>query len=120
MLEQGQATPQASTGVPQLEPQRRAELPGQTGDELSPLGYKLDVLSTWLFVMAGVVLCFGLIAAILALSTNFDTLGIVSPQVESRSRLAIAAALFGGGLAGAGIVAGLAGILKALVRRRNL
>jgi hypothetical protein len=26
---------------------------------------------------------------------------------------------FGGGLAGAGIVAGLAGILKALVRRRD-
>ena len=78
------------------------------------------MLATWLFMTAAVVLFCALIAAILALSTTIDTLGIVSPQTESHSRLAVAAALFGGGLAGAGIVAGLAGILKALVRRRDL
>jgi hypothetical protein len=77
------------------------------------------VLATWLFIAAVVVLVFGVIAAVLALSTNIDTFGVVSPQTESQSRLAVAAALFGGGLAGAGIVAGLAGILKALARRRD-
>ncbi len=90
-----------------------------TRDEPSPLAYKLDVLATWLFIAAVVVLVCGVIAAVLALSTNIDTFGVVSPQTESRSRLAVAAALFGGGLAGGGIVAGLAGILKALVRRRD-
>jgi Na+/proline symporter len=83
------------------------------------LAYKLDLLATWLFIAAVVVLCCGVIAAVLALSTTVDTFGIVSPQTESQSRLAVAAALFGGGLAGAGIVAGLAGILKSLVRRRD-
>jgi hypothetical protein len=93
--------------------------PEPTGDETSPLAYKLDVLATWLFIAALVVLCCGVVAAALALSTNIDTFGVVSPTTESQSRLAVAAALFGGGLAGAGIVAGLAGILKALVRRRD-
>jgi hypothetical protein len=111
VLEQQQATTPTPDQVPEPEPRTR--------DQLSPLGSKLDTLGSWLFLTAGVVLALGLIAAILALSTTIDTLGIVSPQVESQSRLAIAAALFGAGLAGAGIVAGLAGILKALVRRRD-
>jgi hypothetical protein len=62
-----------------------------TSDEPSPLAYKLDALATWLLIAALVALCCGVVAV----------LG------------------FGGGLAGAGIVAGLAGILKALVRRRD-
>ncbi len=120
VLEQGHATSPATGAVPSLEPGDGDELQSHTRDEPSPLGSKLDTLATWLFLTAGVVLCLGLIAAVLALSTTIDTLGIVSPQVESQSRLAIAAAVFAGGLAGAGIVAGLAGILKALVRRRDL
>ena len=110
MLGQPHVTPPAEGQVSELQP---------THDEPSPLGYKLDVLANWLFVLAIVVLLCGLIAAVLALSTTIDTFGVVSPQTESQSRLAVAAALFGGGLAGAGIVAGLAGILKALVRRRD-
>jgi Na+/proline symporter len=108
VLEQPHVTPPATGEVSRLQPDRA---------ERSPLAYKLDTLATWLFVTAAVVLCLGLIAGVLALSTNVDTFGIVSPQAESQ--LAVAAALFGGGLAGAGIVAGLAGILKALVRRRD-
>ncbi len=110
VLEQPHATPPPADPVSELKPTR---------DEPSPLAYKLDVLATWLFVVAAAVFCCGLIAAVLALSTTLDTFGIVSPQTESQSRLAVAAALFGGGLAGAGVVAGLAGILKALVRRRD-
>jgi hypothetical protein len=120
VLEQGHATSSASGAAPQLETTGRDELAPRARDELSPLGSKLDALATWLFATAGVVLCCGLIAAVLALSTNIDALGVVSPQVASQSRLAIAAALFGAGLGGAGIVAGLAGILKSLVRRRDL
>jgi hypothetical protein len=120
VLERGHATPPPKEAFPLLDPRAGDELQARTPDELSPLGSKLDTLGTWLFMTAGVVLFLGLIAAILALSTTIDALGIVSPQVESQSRLAIAAALFGAGLAGAGIVAGLAGILKALVRRRDL
>ncbi len=87
---------------------------------MPPLAYKLDALGTWLFMAAGVIVVLALVASLLVLSTTVDTLGLVSPQVESQSRVAIAAALFGTGLAGGGIVAGLAGILKALVRRREL
>jgi hypothetical protein len=88
--------------------------------DMPPLAYKLDALGTWLFMAAGVVLVCTLIAAILVLSTTIDTLGLVSPQTESQSRVAIAAVVFGAGISGAAIVAGLAGILKALVRRREL
>lgn len=120
MLEQGHATPPDTGAVPSPEPGAGDEAQSHARDEPPRLGSKLDTLATWLFMTAGLVLVLGLIAAILALSTTIDTLGVVSPQVESRSRAAVAAALFGGGLAGAGIVAGLAGILKALVRRRDL
>jgi hypothetical protein len=120
VLEQGHATRSAPGAVPRLGSPDPDEAAPRTTDEPSRLGSKLDVLATWLFMIAGVVLLCGVIAAILALSTTIDTLGVVSPQVESQSRLAIAAALFGGGVGGAGIVAGLAGILKALVRRRDL
>jgi hypothetical protein len=88
--------------------------------DLEALAYKLDALSTWLFMAAGLVLVCTLIGAILVLTTTINTLGLVSPQAESRSRFAIAAVMFGSGIAGAGVVAGLGGILKALVRRREL
>jgi hypothetical protein len=120
VLEQGHATPPTTGAVPSREPGDGDALQAHSPAEPSQLGSKLDALATWLFMTAGLVLLLGLIAAILALTTTIDTLGVVSPQVESRSRVAVAAALFGGGLAGAGIVAGLAGILKALVRRRDL
>jgi len=88
--------------------------------ELSPLAYRLDALATWLYWIAGIVLACAFLAALIVISTSVDTLGLVSPQVESQSRVAIAVALIGAGFAGAGIVAGLGGILKALVRRRDL
>jgi hypothetical protein len=109
MLEQEQVTT-AAQGV--VGRRSRAEMP--------PLAYKLDALGTWLFMAAGVIVALALIAAILVLSTTVDTLGLVSPQVESQSRVAIAVAVLGSGIAGAAIVAGLAGVLKALVRRREL
>lgn len=109
MLEQQHVTPPAADAVAPL---------ASSDEEAPTLAYRLDGLATWLFIAAVVVLFCGVIAAVLALSTTIDTLGIVSPQTESQSRLAVAAALFGAGLAGAGIVAGLAGILKALVHRR--
>jgi len=88
--------------------------------DLTPLAYRLDALSTWLFMAAGAVLVCTLIGAILVMTTTIDTLGILTPQTENRSRFAIAAIVFGSGIAGAGIVAGLGGILKALVRRSEL
>ena len=88
--------------------------------ELSPLDQRLDALATWLYWVAGLVLACAFVSGLIALSTNADTFGLVSPQVETDGRVAVALALIAGGFAGAGIVAGLAGILKALVRRREL
>ena len=88
--------------------------------ELSPLAQRLDALATWLYWVAGLVLACAFVSGLIALSTNADTFGLVSPQVETDGRVAVALALIAGGFAGAGIVAGLAGILKALVRRREL
>jgi hypothetical protein len=89
-------------------------------DDLPPLAYKLDALATWLFMASGMVIVCTLLGALLVLTTSIDTLGLVSPQTENKSRFAIAVIVFGSGIAGAGIVAGLAGVLKALVRRREL
>jgi hypothetical protein len=91
-----------------------------TRDELSPLAAKLDTLSNALFWVAGVVFVCAFLGALFAASTNVDTLGLLTPQAESHSRLAIVAIVFGTGFAAAGVVAGLAGILKALVRRRDV
>lgn len=88
--------------------------------QLSPLAQRLDGLATWLYWVAGLVLACAFISGLIVLGTNADTFGLISPQVETEGRLAIALALIGGGFAGAGIVAGLGGILKALVRRREL
>ena len=93
---------------------------GAPASELSPLAQRLDALATWLYWVAGLVLACAFVSGLIALSTNADTFGLVSPQVETDGRVAVALALIGGGFAGAGIVAGLAGILKALVRRREL
>ena len=93
---------------------------GAPASELSPLAQRLDALATWLYWVAGLVLACAFVSGLIALSTNADTFGLVSPQVETDGRVAVALALIAGGLAGAGIVAGLAGILKALVRRREL
>ena len=88
--------------------------------DLPPLAYRLDALSTWLFMACGVVILCTLVGALLVLTTSIDTLGLVSPQTENKGRFALAVIVFGAGLAGAGIVAGLGGILKALVRKREL
>ena len=89
---------------------------GAPAYELSPLAQRLDALATWLYWVAGLVLACAFVSGLIALSTNADTFG----QVETDGRVAVALALIAGGFAGAGIVAGLAGILKALVRRREL
>jgi hypothetical protein len=88
--------------------------------ELSPLAQRLDGLATWLYWVAGLVLACGFVSGLIVLSTNADTFGLISPQVETEGRIAIGLVFVGGGFAGAGIVAGLAGILKALVRRPEL
>ncbi len=88
--------------------------------QLSPLAQRLDGLASWLYWVAALVLACAFISGLIVLSTNADTFGLISPQVETEGRLAIALAVIGGGFAGAGIVAGLGGILKALVRRREL
>jgi hypothetical protein len=112
MLEEQHVTTTARSFVGTAERRSRAEMP--------PLAYKLDALGTWLFMASGVVVVLALIGAVLILSTTVDTLGFVSPQVESKSRIAVAVVVLGSGVAGAGIVAGLGGILKALIRRREL
>ena len=74
--------PQAPNGV-------QVYVRGQ--DEPMPQMFRALAGGPWLEgLTAGLVLLLGLIAAILALSTTIDTLGVVSPQVESRSRVAVA------------------------------
>jgi hypothetical protein len=97
-----------------------ADVEERSRDDLAPLAYKLDALSTWLFMAAVVVIVCTLVGALLVLTTTIETFGVLTPQATSRSRFAIAAIVFGSGVASAGIVAGLGGILKALVRRREL
>jgi hypothetical protein len=89
-------------------------------DAAPQLAYRLDTLATWLFYTAGAVVVVCIVAGLLALSTNIDTQGLVSPQAENSGRTAIGLGMIGVGLAGGGIIAGLAGILKALVHRDNL
>jgi hypothetical protein len=112
MLEDQHVTTASTSEVGSVEP--------GSVSELSPLAQRLDGLATWLYWIAAIVLVCAFLAAVIVISTNADTFGLVSPQVETQSRTAIAVALIGGGFAGAGIVAGLGGILKALVRRREL
>jgi hypothetical protein len=87
---------------------------------LTPLAARLDLLSTWLFFIAAMVVVLCVIAGVLALSTNIDSLGLLSPSADASARAAVGLALIGGGVAAGGVIAGLAGILKALVNRREL
>ena len=93
---------------------------GEEEQALSTRGARLDLLATWRFVIAAMVVVLCVIAGVLALSTNIDTLGLLSPQADASARAAVGLALIGGGVAAGGIIAGLAGILKALVNGRGL
>ena len=92
-------------------PSPETEAPGQ-------LAARLDLLATWLFFIAAMVVVLCVIAGVLALSTNIDSLGLLSPQADASARAAVGLTLIGGGVAAGGIIAGLAGILKALVNGR--
>jgi hypothetical protein len=87
---------------------------------LTPLSARLDLLATWLFFIAAMVAVLCVIAGLLALSTNIDSLGLLSPNADASARAAVGLTLIAGGVAAGGVIAGLAGILKALVNRREL
>ena len=84
--------------------------------ERRSLDERLDLLATGLFLVAGLVLALALIAAVVVASSS-DSLGILAPDVERQGRGLAAVAALGAGFAAAGVLAGLAGILKALLRR---
>jgi hypothetical protein len=96
------------------------ETVASAGDDTTRLAYRLDALSTWLFWTAGIVALLCIVSGLLAMSTNIDTLGLLSPQAQTQGRTAVGLALIGLGLGGGGIIAGLAGVIKALVHRREL
>ena len=77
---------------------------------------RLDLLATALFCVAGLVLALSLIGAVMIASSS-ESLGLLSPDVERQGRGLAAIATLGSGFAAAGVLAGLAGILKALLRR---
>ncbi len=93
---------------------------GGVVDDAARLAFRLDTLSTSLFWIAGTVTVLCVIAGVLAMTTNVDTLGLLSQQTEAQGRTAVGLALIGAGLGAGGIIAGLAGVLKALVHRREL
>ena len=87
---------------------------------LSVLGQRLDQLANVLFGLAGVVLLLAVIGAIVGASTEVDTFGLVDESVTESGRSGVLVLALGGGLTAAGVLAGLGGILKALVRRDDL
>ena len=93
----------------------RVEQPERTDQpEQSTLDERLRMLAMGLFWAAGVVLALSLIGAITIASTQ--TLGFFNPDVEQEGRSLIALATLGAGFTAAGMLAGLGGILRALVR----
>lgn len=83
--------------------------------ERRSLDERLDLLATGLFLVAGLVLALSLIGAVIVASSS-DSLGILAPDVERQGRGLAAVAALGAGFAAAGVLAGLGGILKALLR----
>ena len=75
---------------------------------------RLNLLANVLFVAAAVILVLALITA-LALASSPQTLGIFE-TFERQSRDLAALATLGAGVAGAALVAGVGGILKALLQ----
>jgi hypothetical protein len=75
-----------------------------------------ELLANVLFATAALILVLSPVAA-LALANSAETLGIFE-AFEHQSRDLAALAAFGVGLMGAGLVAGVGGILKALVSQR--
>jgi hypothetical protein len=96
------------------------QTPAADEQALTPLSARLDLLSTWLFFIAAMVVVLCVISGVLALSTNIDSLGLLSPSADASARAAVGLSLIGVGVAAGGVIAGLAGILKALVNRREL
>ena len=76
---------------------------------------RLRVLAIALFWAAGLVLLLSVIGAITVASTD-QSLGLFAPEVEKEGRGLVAVAALGGGFTSAGVLAGLGGILTALLR----
>ena len=65
-------------------------------------------------------LLIGFIGAFVGAGTQVETFGLVEDSVEESGRSGVVLFALGAGLTAAGLIAGLAGILKALVRREDL
>ena len=92
-----------------VEPEDRADQPEQ-----STLEERLRMLAIGLFFAAALVLVLSVIGAITIASSQ--GLGLFAPDVEQESRGLIAVGALGAGFTAAGVLAGLGGILRALVR----
>jgi hypothetical protein len=84
-------------------------------EERSTLEHRLAVLAIALFWAAGLVLLLSVIGAITVASTD-QSLGLLAPEVEKEGRGLVAVAALGAGFTSAGVLAGLGGILTALLR----
>ena len=100
------------------DPKRPAGRTGPPG--LSPLGQRLNSLANFLFGLAALVFLIGFIGAFVGAGTQVETFGLVEDSVEESGRSGVVLFALGAGLTAAGVIAGLAGILKALVRREDL
>jgi hypothetical protein len=85
-------------------------------DEPATLESRLKMLAVGLFWAAGLVLVLSLIGAITVASTD-QSLGLFAPEVEKEGRGLVAVAALGAGFTSAGVLAGLGGILTALLVR---
>jgi hypothetical protein len=83
-------------------------------DEPSTAETRLRVLAIVLFWAAGLVLVLAVIGAITVASTD-QSLGLFAPEVEKEGRGLVAVASLGAGFTSAGVLAGLGGILTALL-----
>ncbi|MDX6668231.1 MAG: hypothetical protein QOK04_1611 [Solirubrobacteraceae bacterium] len=88
--------------------------PAQAGAQ-STVEDRLRTLANALFWSAGIVLVLSIIGAITVASTQ--SLGLFAPEVEAQGRGFVAIGALGAGFTGAGMLAGLGGILRALLRR---
>ena len=91
--------------------------PDSTQREVAGLGARLNQVANGLFWLAGIVFALTVIGTLIVASTTFDTFGLIDPNAESQSRSVVEVALLAAGITAGGILTGLAGILKALVRQ---
>jgi hypothetical protein len=97
--------------------QRDHPTPAESEERTTPED-RLGVLAIALFWGAGLVLLLSVIGAITVASTD-QSLGLFAPEVEKEGRGLVAVAALGAGFTSAGVLAGLGGILTALLRRTD-